>query len=532
MNKQFRLFTVLLLLLMAVSLAITQESPGFTEEDEGQADFDAPPLVFENEDEDEGEPEIPPEPLPDWVTPPRWYRSNTGGMMLEEISSRLAAIRNEFALVSDFISREELPDFLLPFFDNHYIEIRVLYRDAKEYRRQWIFRDANGLYRLVAVFRETAEETDKEDNPETAEEQPEYAAAGEDAAADFDSDGSADGSANAAADSSVNGSADAAILSSAGGAVSAEGNGSADAAALNSADDTTGGDAGAEGDVNADISADDNVDENFAANPEEEEIEIAGEDIDGDYHFFDYRNLSGFIEIYGDNLLLEREIVFFGKDNVRETLFTYRKGTLISSEAVQHNQADDRRGVRKIFTDIYRYNRSGSLRMVERTYHEQLDAEKVNIRFANRVLDAAANSMFLSDQLYLSSYFFEDISVKPDQKMVYTTDDRYRILTQSLLDSEGELIWIIKNIWSGDRIVSATKIQDDDEKLNEYEYNSAGDLIVERNLHNGILQRQVFSEGSRETEELFMNGVLVLRAIWENGQKVSEQPVRPGEGRQ
>ena len=466
MNRHGYLFIILLLLLMAGCLATTKESSDNAEEDEPLADGEEASLMPENEDE----PELF-EPLPDWVTPACWYRSNSGGMMLEAIPSRFAAMRNEYALVSDFIERDELPEILLPYYNDHYIEIRVLYRNREELRRQWIFRDENGLYRLIAVFMEA-----DNDNPKTDE-----AAVG---------DTLADESAPPAEDDSADTEA-------------ANGNPGGDAEEI--ADNAVDGEGG-----ETDIDEEEFTEHRIAA----------------------YRKLSGFIEIYGDNFLLEREIVFSGEDDVRETEYVYNRGTLIRTVAAQSSRADSGGNAQKIYTDNYRYHRSGSLRSVERTYHERLEGEHVIFRFAHRVLDAAATSMFESDQVFLSSEFFDEYSVDPEQKMVFTTDGHNRILTQTLLDDSGEAIWVIRNTWSGDRIVSALKTEGDDQRLNEYEYDGKGDLVTERNLYNGVLQRQVHIEGNREIEELYMNGVVALRAVWEDGRKVSEQRVRPEAGSQ
>jgi hypothetical protein len=37
-------------------------------------------------------------------------------------------------------------------------------------------------------------------------------------------------------------------------------------------------------------------------------------------------------------------------------------------------------------------------------------------------------------------------------------------------------------------------------------------------------------DGSREVEELYMNGEVMLRALWEDGRKISEERVRRGSG--
>jgi len=508
LNKRGYLYIILILLLLAASLIITQETTAHTEGEEPPQDGDEVLLVSEeeeNEGEDENEDEIETEeetedeadlfikPIPDWISPARWYRSNSAGMMLEEIRSRRAAIRNEYALVSDFIEQDELPELLLPYYNHkdHYIEIRVLYRNKVELRRQWLFRDINGLYRLVAVFMEAVEKS-----PETAEAAPpaENDSSGEDSAAGTDDEIIANNADAEPAAESHNGDA-------------------VDGEAVNGQGGATEGDETDSGET-----------ESGKTNNGEVSDEVSPEELSTEHRVMPYQNIRGFIEIYGDNFLLEKEIIFSPEDGARETEYTYNKGTLIRSVTLQNKSGT----AQKIFTDNYRYNRSGSLRSVERIYHERLEGENAILRFAHRVLDAAAKSMFEGDQIFPQSEFFEEYSVEPEERMIFTTDARNRILTQTLLDSEGEVVWVIKNTWSGDRIASALRTEGDDQKLNEYEYNAKGDLVTERNLHNGILERQLRIEGNREIEELYMNGVVVLRAVWEDGRKVSEQRVRPG----
>jgi hypothetical protein len=91
----------------------------------------------------------PEEPLPE----PRWFRSNAAGMTLEELASRLAALRNEYALGIDFIPPGELPAILASRYEESWqVEVHILYKQGHESRRQWIFRDLEGTARLVAVF--------------------------------------------------------------------------------------------------------------------------------------------------------------------------------------------------------------------------------------------------------------------------------------------------------------------------------------------------------------------------------------------
>jgi hypothetical protein len=45
------------------------------------------------------------------------------------------------------------------------------------------------------------------------------------------------------------------------------------------------------------------------------------------------------------------------------------------------------------------------------------------------------------------------------------------------------------------------------------------------------LERTVRRDGEQEIEELYMNGEVALRAVWIEGRKVSEEPVRPAGSR-
>jgi hypothetical protein len=442
LNKKPRFLIFFLLFLAAFSLAITQESPA------GQgvsAQSAAEVLGFENpEIEALAEEEIPPEPLPEWIRPERWFRSNAAGMALEETASRFAALRNEYALVIDFVGPDELPELLSPFLkDGYYIEVHALYKNSEESRRQWIFRDEKGMSRLVSVFNQI-----RRDEPEKNE-------------------------------NALNGGAFA--------------ENETDGIALNEAAQE---------------------EEQIAAKPAVATLpdEIANSP---------YRGLNGFIEVYNKNFLLERDILFSEDLGERETAYFYRSDVLLRAEAVQ--------GGKKIFIDNYRYNRSGSLRAVERVYHEAADEGPVRLSFPNRALDVAKEKNFIGEKLYMSSDTFGSYEAEAGQRMLFNTDERGRILTQTLLDQDGNEVWVIKNTWSGDRIASILKTEGEDQWLNEYEYNSADDLIMERNLHNGVLERQVRIKGNNETEELIINGLIVLRAEWEDGRKISEQRLRTGE---
>ena len=85
----------------------------------------------------------------------RWYRSNSAGLAIESMPSRLVALRNEYCLSVERINLWELPmilpEILRPFFDYSYnVELRIIHENGKEFRRQWIFRDSGGSARITA----------------------------------------------------------------------------------------------------------------------------------------------------------------------------------------------------------------------------------------------------------------------------------------------------------------------------------------------------------------------------------------------
>lgn len=359
---------------------------------------------------------------------PRWYRSNAGGMALEETATRFAALGNEYALLVDYVGARELPPMLAPFYrDQYLIEVHVLYRQGEEQRRQWIFRDGRGIARLVSVLNQPPDEP-----PRPAETPPPAPAGGENGAG-----------------------------------------------ASLSTNEPTG------------------------------------------------RAPWGFIELYNENYHITGEHMFSddGGENIIE--YTYRGGLLIRAEGRRKTNIAGAVENTKTFTDNYRYNRSSSLRSVERLFHEEAEALPIRLAFPNRVLDAAREKDFIGERLVWNSEFFGDFAVKPGYRMIYTTDERGRVLTQSLLDEEDAEVWVIQNTWSANRIVSALKTEGENKQLIEYEYNGEGERIVERNWRNGVLERMLRAEGGgREVEELYMSGGTILRAVWEDGRKISEERIR------
>ena len=438
--KKFLPFTPLvlfvLLLLFAGIMAITQESGEDSGLDEILSGDD---IAFDFSEDWEGE-------GPDeWIPPgpPRWFRSNSGGMTLEEIPSRLAALRNQYALVIDYVPPDEVDDFrLIPFYREGYvIEIRILYYEKQESRRQWLFRDEEGVTRLNAVFMRRSggrpgEETVDEESTE---------------------------------------------------------------------------------------------EESFVRNFIEEKFEetplfdMADPQPPAGLPDKDDALSVGFIEIFNENAKITEDHWLYDDGSEILTTYLYNEGLLIGAET-RETQPDGES--RLLYIDSYRYNRSYSLRNVERVYHESIQFDPVRLTFPGRVLDAASNRNFFNDKLPFGSDFMGSFLVGEGFRIVYETDYRGRILTQTMVDSKNVTLWEIKNTWSGDRIIAMVKKEGEDEKITEYEFDDVRNRLVQRDIHNGILERVVYIEGEKETEELYLDGVLVLRAYWEDGKKIREERVR------
>ena len=89
------------------------------------------------------------------------------------------------------------------------------------------------------------------------------------------------------------------------------------------------------------------------------------------------------------------------------------------------------------------------------------------------------------------------------------------------------MIGELTNTWSGDRLLSVLWKTEDEDTLIEYEYDDKGDRVVERNFSHGVLERVIGNQDGTEIEEIYIDGILMLRAYWENGKKIREE--RPWE---
>jgi YD repeat-containing protein len=402
-------------------------------------------------------------------------------MALERAWSRLAALRNSYALFIEECPPAEIPELLGPLYRESWIvERRTLYKDGEESRRQWIFRDPKGVSRLVAVFSMPGpgEAEDGEEAPK------EEAAAG--------------------------------------------------GAGIGGGADTAGGD---------------------AAGP------------------LPNKAPTGFIELYGENSLIssDRQLSEAGDELVTDYHYNrVSRGNsppgrelLIRADTWRKFFNEDGQEAREdICTDYYRYTRNFSLRSIERIYYQKPPAEpekgpeieketeaaaetpeeeteektekkaepRTVLRFPRRSLDSALEEGFVAPAIAYGSQFLEDIQAGHLYRVVYTTDERGRILEEIRQDEEGNTVAELRNIWSGNRLSRVIIRTGEEERITEYEYDEDGNRVKEQDYRNGTLERVVHFQDNREDEELYMNGELILRSQWEGGRKLREERVRPRGG--
>jgi antitoxin component YwqK of YwqJK toxin-antitoxin module len=238
-----------------------------------------------------------------------------------------------------------------------------------------------------------------------------------------------------------------------------------------------------------------------------------------------------FIEVFSaDRTLIEtHQYLTSGKYT---TNYSYRNGLLVKADSFLDSES--------LWSDTYRYTRSNLLRKVERVFYRASDMEaaqglsnqppQVTETPANLDLrEAPPIPGFVSPgSPYDNSIMTEvlqSIYAVSAAKVVYDTDNQGRVIAETRYDSDDQVIAEITNEWAGDRIGVIYWSSGTDRGRIVFRY-SGKDRISEEDYRNGELERTVKLEGNEEIEEIYMNGKPILRAIWQNGRKVSEERLR------
>jgi hypothetical protein len=181
----------------------------------------------------------------------------------------------------------------------------------------------------------------------------------------------------------------------------------------------------------------------------------------------------------------------------------------------------------RLWTDDYRYTRTNTLRAIERKYFDKGAAkDQERLLFPRFVFKSQSDNEFVAPGLSLSANFlFADALGKTSSQITYTLDSKQRILTETRRDENGEVIGELTNTWINDRIEKMAWKTKTDERIVELEHDKKGNRVGERDYRNGVLERTVRMDGTKELEELYVNGAPILRAVWEDGVKISEERI-------
>jgi hypothetical protein len=209
------------------------------------------------------------------------------------------------------------------------------------------------------------------------------------------------------------------------------------------------------------------------------------------------------------------------------TSFVYREGLLIRQAAFLDREP--------LWTDEYRYTRSFTLRGVERVYHRE-EASAAESQGKSSLPPAASDLRnappvrnFIEPGVPYDYGTMNDVLPAPytipAARVSFDTDSRGRVLTETRYDEEETVVAVFTNEWDGDRIKTIHWTAGKDRGRIVFTY-SRGDRIAEEDYKNGVLERKVVKQGDEEIEELYIGGKAMLRTVWKDGRKISEERLR------
>ncbi|MDR0447933.1 MAG: hypothetical protein LBH07_04625 [Treponema sp.] len=238
--------------------------------------------------------------------------------------------------------------------------------------------------------------------------------------------------------------------------------------------------------------------------------------------------VPAFVEIFASNRTLT-EFHQYLSTGIYTTRFTYREGLLIRSDTFLDKA--------HLWIDLYRYTRSAMLRYVERNYlaagtsaafqgrssQPPLNLPGLDLRPPPPIADFVSPGSLYDNSIMTEVLdFIYNVSAA---KVIYNTDNQGRITSETRYNEEDEILAVITNEWTGDKISAILWSAPPDKGRIVFRY-SGKDRISEENFRNDVLERKVNRQGDQEIEEIFMNGKAILRTVWEDGRKVSEEELR------
>jgi hypothetical protein len=218
-----------------------------------------------------------------------------------------------------------------------------------------------------------------------------------------------------------------------------------------------------------------------------------------------------FIELYSPEYQLTELFQILSAGERYSTRYRYSGGVLVGAETKLDGEL--------LWSDEYRYTRNHKLRGVERRYAES--GSPIQLRFPPRGL-----SFISPDSPYdyrLRTGALREVFMTEAVTVRYNTDEQGRVTREEHLDADGKQIASLVNEWSGEKLAAVIWDSGDVSGKVEFDYTQNGESGGERNYRNGVLERKVTRDGKREIEELYRNGRPILRAVWEDGRKITEE---------
>ena len=246
-----------------------------------------------------------------------------------------------------------------------------------------------------------------------------------------------------------------------------------------------------------------------------------------------------FIEIFSSNRTLIETHQYLAS-GIYTTRYHYRNDLLLRSDTFLNNVP--------LWTDSYRYTRMAMLRGVERKYHEAGRYAEPLQGTSSRPPDASRAAPvapvvpagldlrvtppipgFVNPGSPYDSSIMKDVlgsiySAKA-AKVNYEMDSQGKIISETHYDEDDKVLAVITNEWTKDRIAVIRWSAPPDEGRIVFGY-SGKDRISQENYKNGKLERKITARGNEEIEEIFINNILILRAVWKDGRKISEERIR------
>ncbi|GMO47458.1 MAG: hypothetical protein Ta2B_29540 [Termitinemataceae bacterium] len=181
-----------------------------------------------------------------------------------------------------------------------------------------------------------------------------------------------------------------------------------------------------------------------------------------------------------------------------------------------------------IWTDSYRYTRTASLRLIERKFHPAKPDDAVQVKQTVKFPRTIPEQIRKEEETEgtsqpIDASFLEDVLLSIPAKIIYKTDSRKRVLTETRIDENGDIIGEVIYTWKGDKLAAVEWRATGDERRVDYTYNSRGERVSEKDYRNGVLERSVVMINGQEIESLYKEEKEILRAVWEEGRKISEK---------